>query len=67
MAVNDWNAQHAAAEGIVLLPVKWETRARPQSGTRPQEDRYSNALVGSFSTVPPPANAIAEFDRPASR
>jgi hypothetical protein len=37
MAVNDWNAQHAAAEGIVLLPVKWETHARPQSGTRPQE------------------------------
>lgn len=29
MAINDWNAQHAAAEGIVLLPVKWETHARP--------------------------------------
>src|ERR1700735_3695019 len=24
-AINDWNAQHAAAEAVVLLPVKWET------------------------------------------
>jgi hypothetical protein len=22
MSINDWNAQHAAAEGVVLLPVK---------------------------------------------
>ena len=29
MAINDWNALHAAAEGVVLLPVKWETHARP--------------------------------------
>lgn len=36
MAINDWNAQHAVAEGIVLLPVKWETHARPKSGVRPQ-------------------------------
>jgi hypothetical protein len=34
MAINDWNAQHAAAEGIVLLPVKWETHARPETGVR---------------------------------
>ena len=26
-AVNEWNAQHADAEGAVLLPVKWETHA----------------------------------------
>ncbi|MFZ0605518.1 MAG: hypothetical protein WAN05_29905 [Roseiarcus sp.] len=25
MAINDWNAQHAASECIVLLPVKWES------------------------------------------
>jgi hypothetical protein len=31
-AVNDWNAQHAAAESVVLLPVKWETHATPKSG-----------------------------------
>ncbi len=35
-AINDWNAQHAAVEGVVLLPVKWETHARPESGVRPQ-------------------------------
>ena len=26
-AVNDWNAQHAVAEAVVLLPVKWEMQA----------------------------------------
>src|SRR5271163_3521572 len=26
-AIDEWNAQHAAAESIVLLPVKWETHA----------------------------------------
>lgn len=36
-AVNDWNAQHAVAESVVLLPVRWETHATPQSGVRPQE------------------------------
>jgi hypothetical protein len=36
-AINDWNALHAAAEGAVMLPVKWETHATPQSGIRPQE------------------------------
>src|SRR5256885_16890523 len=35
-AVNDWNAQHAAAESVVLLPVKWETHATPRAGVRPQ-------------------------------
>jgi hypothetical protein len=35
--INEWNAQHAAAEGVVLLPVRWETHARPQSGVRPQQ------------------------------
>jgi hypothetical protein len=33
MAINDWN-EHAAAEGIVLLPVKWETHARPEYGNQ---------------------------------
>ena len=35
-AVNEWNAQHAAAEDVVLLPVKWETHATPRSDVRPQ-------------------------------
>ena len=36
-AINEWNAQHAAAESVVLLPVKWETHATPQSGVRPRK------------------------------
>ena len=28
-AINEWNAEHASAEGVVLLPVRWETHARP--------------------------------------
>jgi hypothetical protein len=32
----DWNAAHSKAEGIVLLPVKWETHAHPATGDYPQ-------------------------------
>jgi hypothetical protein len=35
-ASNEWNAQHAAAEGIVLLPVKRETHAVPEIAGHPQ-------------------------------
>jgi hypothetical protein len=55
-AINDWNDQHATAEGIVLLPVKWETHATPQSGVRPQEAinrqlvAECDILVGMFWT-----------------
>jgi hypothetical protein len=35
-AINEWNAQHADAEGSVLLPAKWETHALPTTGIRPQ-------------------------------
>jgi hypothetical protein len=33
-AINEWNAQHAASEAIVLLPSRWETHASPQIGLR---------------------------------
>jgi hypothetical protein len=55
-AINEWNSQHAAAESVVLLPVKWETHATPRSGVRPQEAineelvRTSDILVGMFWT-----------------
>ena len=55
-AINDWNSQHASAESVVLLPVKWETHATPQSGVRPQQVindqlvRNSDILVGMFWT-----------------
>ena len=55
-AVEEWNAQHADAEGAVLLPVMWETHAMPTSGVRPQSaindqlvDRC-DILVGMFWT-----------------
>jgi hypothetical protein len=55
-AVNDWNAQHAVAESVVLLPVKWETHASPRTGVRPQEAinrqlvSSSDLLLGMFWT-----------------
>jgi hypothetical protein len=65
-AVNDWNAQHAAAEAVVLLPVKWETHATPQSDIRPQEAindqlvRKCDILVGLFWTKIGTRTGVAE-------
>jgi hypothetical protein len=74
-AVNEWNAQHADAEGAVLLPVKWETHAMPTSGVRPQSaineqlvDRC-DILVGMFwtklgtSTGVAASGTVEEIDR----
>ncbi len=55
-AINEWNAQHSAAEGIVLLTVRWETHATPTTGVRPQAALNkqlvadSDILVGMFWT-----------------
>ncbi len=48
-AINEWNAQHAAAESVVLLPVMWETHATPQSGIRPQD--VINSQIVSTSDI----------------
>jgi hypothetical protein len=55
-ACHEWNAQHAAAELTVLLPVRWETHAVPEAG-RPTQDavtdqivRPADILVGMFWT-----------------
>jgi hypothetical protein len=74
-AVNEWNAQHADAEGVVLLPVMWETHAVPTSGVRPQSaikdqlvDRC-DILVGMFwtklgmSTGVAASGTVEEIDR----
>lgn len=64
-AVNEWNAQHADAEGAVLLPVKWETHAMPASGVRPQSainDQlvdHCDVLVGMFWTKLGTATGVA--------
>ncbi|TPL10357.1 DUF4062 domain-containing protein [Mesorhizobium sp. B2-3-6] len=55
-AINEWNVQHAAAESIVLLPVKWETHTTPHAGMRPQQVineqivQSSDVLIGMFWT-----------------
>lgn len=65
-AVNEWNAQHAVAESVVLLPVTWETHATPQSGIRPQEAintqfvRGCDILVGMFWTKIGSSTGVAE-------
>jgi hypothetical protein len=54
--VHEWNALYAAEEGIVLLPVMWETNATPETGVRPQAAlnqqivETSDLLVGMFWT-----------------
>src|SRR4051812_32187314 len=64
--VNEWNVQHAHAEGIVLLPVKWETHAHPQSGIRPQEAintqlvKSADILIGMFWTKFGTPTGVAE-------
>jgi len=53
-AVYSWNDEHAQREGVVLLPVLWETHAVPELGERPQAivNRQlidtSQVLVGVF-------------------
>ena len=65
-AIHEWNVQHAAAEGVVLLPVKWETHAVPTAGVRPQEainrQLVSNCdiLLGMFWTKLGTSTGVAE-------
>jgi hypothetical protein len=65
-AVNEWNAQHATAEAAVLLPVRWETHAMPESGVRPQAAlnrqlvRQCDILVGMFWTKIGTDTGVAE-------
>lgn len=55
-AVHEWNAQHAVAEAVLLLPVKWETHATPATGVRVQGEinrqfvKDCDILVGLFWT-----------------
>jgi Domain of unknown function (DUF4062) len=65
-AINDWNAQHAEAESVVLLPIMWETHAKPATGVRPQEAineqlvAQSDILVGMFWTKIGTSTGVAE-------
>ncbi len=65
-AIHEWNALHSAAEGVVLLPVKWETHAVPTAGVRPQEAvnrqlvDHCDILVGMFWTKLGTSTGVAE-------
>jgi hypothetical protein len=65
-AVNEWNALNAASEGVVLLPIKWETHAMPETGVRPQDAinrqlvSECDALVGLFWTRFGTSTGVAE-------
>jgi hypothetical protein len=65
-AVYEWNDQYAVAESVVLLPVKWETHAMPQTGVRPQSAisrqlvTDKDILVGMFWTKIGTSTAVAE-------
>jgi hypothetical protein len=75
VVINEWNDEHAAAESVVLLPVKWETHAVPQANVRPQEAINQqfvddcDILVGMFwskigtSTKVAPSGTVEEIDR----
>ena len=64
--INEWNSQHAEAESVMLLPMKWETQATPRSGIRPQEAindqlvHTSDILIGMFWTRLGTNTGIAE-------
>lgn len=74
-AVHEWNAQHAAAEGVMLLPVKWETHATPTAGARPQAAinaqlvAGADILIGMFwtklgtTTGVAPSGTVEEIDQ----
>ncbi|MCV9960277.1 hypothetical protein OIU34_00040 [Pararhizobium sp. BT-229] len=55
-SLHEWNSLHSATQGIILLPVMWETHSAPAMGDRPQgliNDRVvrgCDMLIGSFWT-----------------
>lgn len=77
-AINEWNAQHSATQMVVLLPVAWETHARPSMGDRPQAILNNqfvddcDILIGMFwarfgtDTGKAPSGSVEEIDRTAA-
>ena len=35
--VHEWNSVHSEDKSVVLMPVGWDTHAKPEMGNRPQE------------------------------
>lgn len=46
-AITEWNAIHAEAEGVVLLPVRWETSVFPVANHRPQSTINQQIVDGA--------------------
>jgi hypothetical protein len=65
-AIYEWNALHAASESVVLLPVRWETHAMPETSIRPQQaiNRQlvdeCDLLIGMFWTKIGTSTGVAE-------
>lgn len=49
-ALNKWNDANARNRGIMLLPLRWETSATPETGPHPQ-DVINNQLVDKADIV----------------
>lgn len=73
--IEEWNDLHAISERCVLLPVRWETHATPQSNIRPQTAlnrelvESCDALIGMFwtklgtPTDAAPSGTVEEIDK----
>jgi hypothetical protein len=54
--INDWNYLNSRDRSVVLLPLRWETHAAPELGTRPQASinrqvvDYCDMAIGVFWT-----------------
>ncbi len=65
-AIHEWNDLHAEAEGVMLMPLMWETHAMPGAGGRPQEIinkqlvAKSDLLIGLFWTKMGTNTGVAE-------
>ena len=35
--IHEWNSVHSEDKNVVLMPVGWDTHAKPEMGDRPQE------------------------------
>lgn len=64
--IHEWNGLHAADEEVVLLPVRWEFHAMPETGVRPQDAinrqlvDHCDLLVGMFWTKLGSSTGVAE-------
>lgn len=44
--IHEWNVVHSEKDGIVLMPLGWDTHSSPAMGDRPQEIINKQSTVG---------------------